>query len=346
MMARAPPASTLKGQCYGRRFTPQRRRALSQSKLVIGKHKRSYSREREGPEMRFAIIAFRYATDDDKGAAAGPDALLNAGLTKCLGEVGHEIIGPLHVELGPEEEAAYGSWNKIGLANARLAQLIFDTRQAQAFPILLESNCYAAIGALAGLVKAGVSAPRLGMVWIDAHGDCNTPETTLSGMLSGMPVAIATGQCLHRFRQNAGLEPPLQTNNVVMVCVRANDPLEQELIDQCGIPRVPVSDVRSDRRLLCAAMDRLSDSVDAIYVHFDIDALDASELALMRLAEPNGPMRDEMAKALEMVMAYSKVAAFGISDFNPDREVEGQALRAILAAFRGAIAGVVSRSRR
>ena len=296
--------------------------------------------------MRFATITFGYATDADKGAAAGPDALLKAGLTRCLGEAGHEIVGPLHVELSPEEEAAYGSWNKIGLANARLAQLIFDARQAQAFPILIESNCYAAIGALAGLLKSGVSAPRLGMVWIDAHGDCNTPETTLSGMLSGMPVAIATGQCLHRLRQNAGLEPPLQAHNVVMVCVRANDPLEQELIDQCGIPQVPVSDVRGARRLLCAAMDRLSDSVDAIYVHFDIDALDRSELALMRLSEPNGPMRDEMAKALEMVMAYSKVAAFGVSDFNPERDVEGQAFRAILAVFRGAIGGIASRSRR
>ncbi len=296
--------------------------------------------------MRFAAITFRYATDADKGSAAGPDALLEAGLISWLEEAGHEIVGPLHVELSSEEEAAYGSWNKIGFANARLAQLIFDATKAQVFPILFESNCYAATGALAGLLKSGVSAPRLGMVWIDAHGDCNTPETTLSGMLSGMPVAIATGQCLHRLRQNAGLEPPLLAHNVVMVCVRANDPLEQKLIDQCGIPQVPVGDVRSDRRMLCAAMDRLSDSVDSIYVHFDVDALDRSELALMRLSEPNGPMRDEMAKALEMIMAYSKVAAFGVSDFNPERDVEGQAFRAILAVFRGAIAGVAQRSRR
>ena len=64
---------------------------------------------------------------------------------------------------------------------------------AHAFPLLLESNCYAAIGALAGLQQsAGLPSPRLGMIWIDAHGDCNTPDTTLSGMLSGRPVAIAS----------------------------------------------------------------------------------------------------------------------------------------------------------
>ena len=78
--------------------------------------------------------------------------------------------------------------------------------QEQAFPLLLESNCYAAIGALAGLQKsAGPLSPRVGMIWIDAHGDCNTPDTTLSGMLSGMPVAIASGLCLNRLRKQAGV---------------------------------------------------------------------------------------------------------------------------------------------
>lgn len=70
------------------------------------------------------------------------------------------------------------------------------------------------------------------MVWIDAHGDCNTPETTSSGMLSGMPVAIATGLCLERLRRQVGLDPPIAAAHVVMVCVRANDPLERELIDR------------------------------------------------------------------------------------------------------------------
>jgi arginase len=95
------------------------------------------------------------------------------------------------------------------LANAHLARLVSDAAQAQAFPLLLESNCYATLGALAGLQKsAGPRSPRVGMIWIDAHGDCNTPETTLSGMLSGMLVAIATGLCLQRLRKQAGLDPP------------------------------------------------------------------------------------------------------------------------------------------
>ena len=295
--------------------------------------------------MKFAVIVFPYSTDSDKGASAGPDAILKAGLVSWLQEAGHDVAGPFYVQLIRGEEAAYGAWNKIGLANARLAQLILDATKAEAFPLLLESNCYAAIGALAGLLKSAAGASlRLGMVWIDAHGDCNTPETTLSGMLSGMPVAIATGQCLHRLRKQAGLEPAINPRDVVMVCVRANDPLEQELIDQCGFEIVPVADIKSDRRQLRAAMGRLNSAVDAIYVHFDIDVLDRSELALMRLAEPNGPLRDELAEALRMVMAYPKVAALGVSDLNPERDVEGQALQSILAVVRGGVAGAAMRS--
>jgi arginase family enzyme len=88
-------------------------------------------------------------------------------------------------------------------------------------------------------------------------------------------------------------------------------------------------------------MERLGSTVDLIYIHFDVDALDQSEVASMRLSEPNGPMRTELAAALEIIMAYPKVAAFGIADINPDADVEGQMVQLALAVIKGGIAGVV-----
>jgi len=290
--------------------------------------------------MKFAVITLQYSMETDEGTAAGPKALLQAGLADWLREQGHDVAGPFDVKLTPDEQSAYGAWNKIGFANAHLARLVSEAAKAQAFPLLLESNCYGAIGALAGLqMSADPPSPRLGMIWIDAHGDCNTPETTLSGMLSGMPVAIATGLCLDRLRKQAGLDPPIVPHDVVMVGVRANDPLEQELIDQSGIEMVPVEDVKGDCRQLCAAMNRLSSTVDLIYVHFDADALDQSEVASMRLTEPNGPKRKELAAALEIIMAYPKIAAFGIADINPERDVDGQMVLATLEVIKGGITG-------
>jgi len=289
--------------------------------------------------MKFALITFNYSLDTDKGTAAGPGALLRAGLADWLREQGHGVAGPFHVTLTPDEQAAYGAWNRIFCANMQLARLVFEAAQGQAFPLILESNCYAAIGALAGLQMSKPST-RLGLIWIDAHGDCNTPETTPSGMLSGMPVAIATGLCLQRLRKQGGLDPPVAPHDVVMVCVRANDPLEQELIDQSGIEIVPVADIKGEFRQLRAAMERLSSIVDRIYVHFDVDALDESEVASMWLTAPDGPTSTELAAALEILMAYPKVAAFGIADINPERDVDGQMVQAALAVMKGGIAGV------
>jgi arginase family enzyme len=73
-----------------------------------------------GAKMKFAVITFPYSMDGDKGTAAGPAALLQAGLADWLCEQGHEVAGPVHVKLTPGEEAAYGAWNKIALANAHL----------------------------------------------------------------------------------------------------------------------------------------------------------------------------------------------------------------------------------
>jgi len=291
--------------------------------------------------MQLAMITLPYSTDSDRGTAAGPDALLRAGLLGWLREQGHNVAGPYHARLAPHEEAAYGAWNRIGMADAHLARLTAEAVQNHAFPILLESNCYGALGALAGLQKsAGPGLPRLGMVWIDAHGDCNTPETTLSGMLSGMPVAIATGLCLDRLRRQAGLDPPIAADHVVMVCVRANDPQEQELIDRSGIVIVPVADLQADCARLRAAIDRLSGHVDLIYVHFDVDALDESEVASMWLTAPDGPTTGELAHALEIVMGTAKVAALGIADINPEGDFEGQMVRSALSVLKAGILGL------
>jgi arginase len=296
--------------------------------------------------MKFSVITLPYHVDGwDAGTEAGPEALLNAGLIDSLREQGHEFAGPFHVRLNSEEETAYGAWNRIGLANARLARLVSDARKAGRFPLVLESNCYAAVGVLAGLQKTGKTPPpRIGLVWIDAHGDFNTPETTLSGMLSGMPVAIAAGLCLHKLRRQCGLESPISTSNVLMVTVRATDPLEQQLIDKHGIEIIPTADIQFGMSRLRAAMKRLSDTVDVIYTHFDVDALDQSEVESSWVSEPEGPTRTELAEALKLILAFPKVAAFGIADINPAKDNNNQMALAAMTVVEGALAGLSERA--
>jgi len=84
----------------------------------------------------------------------------------------------------------------------------------------------------------------------------------------------------------------------------------------------------------------LSGSADLIYVHFDVDALDAPEVASMWLTAPGGPTRAELAAAMKIAMAYKKIAGLGIADINPERDMNGQMVQAALSVVKSGIAGL------
>jgi arginase len=128
-----------------------------------------------------------------------------------------------------------------------------------------------------------------------------------------------------------------------MIGVRADDLLEREQIDRSGIKIIPVSEVKSPSDRLGTAVEQLGSNVGAIYVHLDIDVLDPSELANLRLAEPGGPSRLEMANALMLVMQHPKVNAFGVSDINPRKDVDGQIIGSALAVAEGGVKGLLRR---
>src|SRR5262249_20520643 len=168
---------------------------------------------------------------------------------------------------------------------------------------------------LAGLQHSGVSGEirRVGLVFIDAHGDFNTPETTLSGMLGGMPVAVAAGLGLKNLRTTSTLDPPIPPRRIVLVAARGLRSLEKELLEKHHIHRLSVEDVRSRSERLNAEMRRLSDETDVIYVHIDMDVLDPKEVPGHPLTVPNGPTSAELSAALTEMFRYGKVATLGIA---------------------------------
>ena len=136
------------------------------------------------------------------------------------------------------------------------------------------------------------------MLWLDAHPDFNTPETTRSGSLGGMPVAVATGRALQNLRLDAHLDPPLPDRHVVMGGVRLTDPLEQQLLDNSLIEQVSVDDLRHRTPAVFAQLDRLSRITDKIYVHIDMDVLDPREVMSHGNKVPNGPSSERAGRAV------------------------------------------------
>src|SRR5437667_6044337 len=201
-----------------------------------------------GNPVRVALVKMPYMGEGNvPELSGGPDYLEQGGLRQLLEDQGVQASLSPPVALSADEDKAYGSWNRLALANGDLAKIVADERRNGHFPVGLLANCSSILGMLSGLQHSGPTAKplRVGMVFVDAHGDFNTPETTLSGMLGGMPVAIASGQCLTRMRLKAGLEPPLPTRYIVEICVRDTDALEQELLDRSEIQQLTLEDVRT-----------------------------------------------------------------------------------------------------
>jgi arginase len=203
-------------------------------------------------------------------------------------------------------------------------------------------------GLVAGLQRSGPpnEALKIGMLWLDAHPDFNTPETTRSGSLGGMPVAVATGRALQRMRLDAHLEPPLSDTHIVMGGVRLTDPLEQHLLDQSRIEQVSVDDLRHRTPAVFAQLDRLNQLTDRIYVHIDMDVLDPREVMAHGNKVPNGPSSEQLAALFEEIFRrYSKASAIGFATIPPTDE-GGLSIAAVNRMIAGAVNGVLAREPR
>ena len=281
--------------------------------------------------------------------STNPDYIHAAGLERLIDEWGGRLVRPVQdVRLDAEQERQYGEWNRMALANANFADAVREGSRDGVITIGLEANCNDLLGMLAGLkYDADGSSRRVGLVFIDAHGDFNVPETTLSGMLGGMPVAIAAGHALHNLRNTAGLAEPLPMNHIVWGGVRDLDPLEADRFNEYAVQQFFVQDIREISTNLKKQFGDLAERVDVIYVHIDMDVLDPSEVPGHNLTVPDGPTSRELAAALAWMFGNPKTAALGIAStpsFNLDPA--GVSRQAALNLIEGAIRGAGARSTR
>ncbi len=298
-----------------------------------------------------------------KNNTEGPETMAG-GLNELLDKNGCKLVNIKTVTLTPEDKKQYGAWNQDAIESKHIAKLISENRKDQFFTIGLLTNCVDLLGMLSGLQHlgpgvgsqksdyrslqteglAGRKPLRVGFVYIDAHADFNTPETTLSGMLGGMNVAIASGLCLTRLRLKTGLDPALPSKYIVMGGLRDVDPLEQELLDRSQVEYISVQDIRNVSDNISYQMERLSRLTDIIYIHIDMDVLDPGEVSGHPLTAPEGPTSKELAAALEKMFTFEKAAAIGIASLPfGENDRDGRSLKAAYNLIEGAIKGVKKR---
>jgi arginase len=194
-------------------------------------------------------------------------------------------------------------------------------------PVCIVGDCCQPIAVLAGLQRAGV-APLV--VWFDAHGDFNTHDTTITGYLAGMSIAMITGRGNQTLVEANGLKPVPDTD-IILADARDLDPAERELLEQSKVARL------TDFNEL---VDRVSASDRPFYVHFDVDVLDSAEAPAMQYPVLGGPSVETLRNAAARLQQTGRLAAASMNPWALDKEdTDGRTAAACWSIFNALVGG-------
>lgn len=268
----------------------------------------------------------------------GPGHLLEAGAAAAVRAAAGGGVKVARLDT----DAAFPAEIAVAFDLARkLSGDVARARRAGAFPLVLAGNCISAVGTLAGLADV----PRPGIVWLDAHGDLNTPETTPGGFLDGMGLAVCTGRCWRPMAAGVPGFAAVPDDRVLHVGARALDPAEVEVLRGGAMLSVDGAGVRAGGApALEPALEALAARVDAVYLHIDLDVHDADVLRANPYAEAGGPTPAQVRDVVAALAERIPVAAAALTAYAPACDRDGAAGRAALALLE-ATAGAVAAAR-
>jgi arginase len=263
---------------------------------------------------------------------AGPQALLRAGLMQKLRATGCEVeLVPVEATGPAQDELA----TAIDLAG-KVARVTRASRAAGRFPLTLSGSCFSTVGAF-----ASVAGDATGVLWLDAHGDVNTPETSASGFVDGMAAAALLGWC-HSDRTREILPAPLAERRLLLVGTRELDAPESEALQRSAVTTLPPADVKDPGRL-AGALDAFMADLHTLYLHFDLDVLDLDRVGRANpFASPGGLATQEVIDLVNAAGRRARIAGMTISAYDPAEDADGAVGRAaieVIAAVMDATPG-------
>lgn len=220
----------------------------------------------------------------------------------------------------------------LAIIAAALAAEVRRARAAGALPVVVGGDCMVALGAMGGLDGAAA-----GVVWLDAHGDFNTPETTPSGYLGGMPLAALAGRCLPALAAAAGLRGPVDEGRIALLGARDLDPLERAALEASPVAVLAPERLRGDLGALDGALGRAA-AGGPVYLHIDVDVLDPAEMPGVVYPTPGGLSLPELEALLRTVRARGAPAAVTLTAVNLADGHEEAILDAAVRVARAALA--------
>lgn len=255
-----------------------------------------------------------------RGVDMGPSAIRYAGVVERLQELGHSVDDVGDIAIGRRETSQntkLRNLEEVVAANTILANRVHDIIGEGNFPIVLGGDHSIAIGTLAGLADR---YENLGVIWYDAHADLNTAETSPSGNIHGMPLAVSIGLGHEELVNIRDFAPKIKPENVVIIGARSVDPGERELIKEKGIKvfsmheidKLGMSEVMT--QAIQYFMDR---KVDGVHLSLDLDGLDPLYTPGVGTPVAGGISYRESHLAMEMLYASNMITSAEFVEVNP-----------------------------
>jgi arginase len=260
-----------------------------------------------------------------RGVDMGPSAVRAAGLNQALKSLGHEVedAGNIHVRL-PEEQP-FGSQSakylkEIAETAQEVAERVCQTLADGYFPVSLGGDHSMAVGTVAGVAKYYHDRNQeIGCLWIDAHADMNTPETSPSGNVHGMPFAASLGHGPESLTNIFGFAPKLRPEKCVLIGIRDLDGHERQTVRASGVNLVTMREVdeMGMRNVMDRAITLASKGTAGFVVSFDMDVVDPDDAPGVGTPVRGGITYREAHLALEMIADSGKMLAFELVEINP-----------------------------
>lgn len=268
-----------------------------------------------------------------KGASMGPAALKVSELPKQIEKLGFKVANQVEIAMPPD-----ACWYEENVAGARclpeikqvsidVAEAVEAAMKAGTIPITVGGDHSLAIGSIAGVSKYYKERKEeFGLVWFDAHGDINTPDTSHSANLHGMPLAISLGKGDERLTQLQGFSPKVDGKRTVLIGLRDVDPGEKDLIRELNIHSFTMRDIDQlgMGMLSQLVLELVGSDIDGIHLSFDIDVMDPEIAPGVTTQAPGGMSYREAQLALTMLAETGLIRSIDFVELNPARDIRSR----------------------
>jgi arginase len=260
-----------------------------------------------------------------RGVDMGPSALRVAGLQSRLKQLGRQVEDSGNIIVPQAEEQPYGEkkaryLEEISQTCKSLAETVRKTLEEEMLPLVLGGDHSIAVGTVAGAASHfNKKGKRIGVIWLDAHGDLNTPESSPSGNVHGMPLASIVGTGPAELTGLSDVKPMAEARNVALVGIRDLDAKERRFAKESGVHVFTMRDIdeRGMRDVMADALRFASDDTAGICVSLDMDFIDPTDAPGVGTAVRGGATYREAHLALEMIADSREMISFEVVEINP-----------------------------